>query len=53
MTNQIERSQFIDALDVKDVPLGKMKQIQVGEREIYYLQILVAKCMRYAIDAVT
>lgn len=34
MTNQIERPQFIDALDVKDVPLGKMKQIQVGEREI-------------------
>ena len=34
MSNQIERHQFIDASDVNDVPLGKMKHIEVGEKEI-------------------
>jgi nitrite reductase/ring-hydroxylating ferredoxin subunit len=34
MTNQVERPQFVDASDVKDVPLGKMKNVEIGEREI-------------------
>src|SRR5919197_5059857 len=34
MSDQIERDQFLDASDVKDVPPGKMKQVEVGEREI-------------------
>lgn len=34
MTNQVERPQFVDASDVKDVPLGKMKNVEIGERGI-------------------
>jgi nitrite reductase/ring-hydroxylating ferredoxin subunit len=34
MSNQIERQQFIDASDIKDVPPGKMKHVEVEEKEI-------------------
>jgi nitrite reductase/ring-hydroxylating ferredoxin subunit len=34
MSKQIERNQFIDTSDIRDVPLGKMKHVEVGEREI-------------------
>jgi nitrite reductase/ring-hydroxylating ferredoxin subunit len=34
MTNQVERPQFVDASDVKDVSLGNMKNVEIGEREI-------------------
>lgn len=33
MTDQIHR-QFVDASDVKDVPAGKMKHVEIGEKEI-------------------
>jgi nitrite reductase/ring-hydroxylating ferredoxin subunit len=33
MNDQIER-QFVDASDVKDVPAGKMKHVEIGEKEI-------------------
>src|SRR5438093_11127132 len=34
MSSQTEQHQFIDASDVKDVPPGKMKHVEVGEKEI-------------------
>ena len=34
MNNQNEQHQFIDASDVKDVPPGKMKHVEVEEKEI-------------------
>jgi nitrite reductase/ring-hydroxylating ferredoxin subunit len=34
MSNQIERQEFIDASDIKDVPPGKMKHVEVEEKEI-------------------
>lgn len=42
--------QFVDVAD--NVPAGKMKHAEVGERK-YSLQILKAECMRYAIDVAT
>ncbi len=33
MNDQIERK-FVDASDVKDVPAGKMKHVEIGEKEI-------------------
>jgi nitrite reductase/ring-hydroxylating ferredoxin subunit len=33
MNDQIER-QFVDASDVRDVPAGKMKHVEIGEKEI-------------------
>jgi hypothetical protein len=38
----------MDTSDIKDVPPGKMKHVEVEENEI-----LLAKCMHFAIDAVT
>ena len=34
MSNQTKQYQFIDASDVKDVPSGKMKHVEVQEEEI-------------------
>lgn len=34
MSDQTERHQFVDAADVKDVPLGKMKHVEIAEKEI-------------------
>jgi nitrite reductase/ring-hydroxylating ferredoxin subunit len=34
MSNQTERRQFTDISDVKDVPPGKMKYVEVEEKEI-------------------
>ena len=34
MTNLTEQHQFMDTLDIKDVPLGKMKHVEVEEKEI-------------------
>ena len=34
MSNQTEQHQFIDISDIKDVPLGKMKHVEIGEKEI-------------------
>lgn len=35
MSDQIvESKQFIDVSDIKDVPVGKMKHVEVGQREI-------------------
>jgi nitrite reductase/ring-hydroxylating ferredoxin subunit len=34
MSNQTEQHQFIDTSDVKDVPPGKMKHVEVEEKEI-------------------
>jgi nitrite reductase/ring-hydroxylating ferredoxin subunit len=34
MSNQSERHQFIDTSDIKDVPPGKMKHVEVQEKEI-------------------
>ena len=34
MSNQNEQHHFIDISDIKDVPPGKMKHIEAGEREI-------------------
>ncbi len=31
---KIEQQQFVDVADVNDVPAGKMKHIEVGEKEI-------------------
>ena len=34
MSNQAEQHRFIDVSDIKDVPPGKMKHVEVGEKEI-------------------
>ena len=34
MSNQAKQHQFIETLDVKDVPPGKMKHVEVEEKEI-------------------
>jgi nitrite reductase/ring-hydroxylating ferredoxin subunit len=34
MSNQTKQHQFIDASDTKDVPPGKMKHVEVEEKEI-------------------
>src|ERR671931_2038861 len=34
MSNRIESNQFVDVSDVKDMSLGKMKHVELGEREI-------------------
>src|SRR5436309_12609063 len=34
MNNQTKQHQFIDISDIKDVPPGKMKHVEVEEREI-------------------
>jgi nitrite reductase/ring-hydroxylating ferredoxin subunit len=31
---EVEQQQFVDVADVNDVPAGKMKHIEVGEKEI-------------------
>jgi nitrite reductase/ring-hydroxylating ferredoxin subunit len=34
MSNQTEQHQFIDTSDIKDVPLGKMKHVEIEQKEI-------------------
>ena len=34
MSNQIKQHQFIDTTDIKDVPLGKMKHVEIEDTEI-------------------
>ena len=34
MTNQIKQHQFTDTVDMKDVPPGKMKHVEIDEVEI-------------------
>ena len=34
MSNQTEQRQFIDTSDIKDIPAGKMKHVEVEEKEI-------------------
>jgi nitrite reductase/ring-hydroxylating ferredoxin subunit len=34
MSNQTEQHQFLDASDIKDVSLGKMKHVEIEEKEI-------------------
>ena len=34
MSNRVESNQFVDVSDVKDMPLGKMKHVELDEREI-------------------
>ena len=34
MSNQAKQHQFIDTSDIRDVPLGKMKHVDVEEKEI-------------------
>jgi nitrite reductase/ring-hydroxylating ferredoxin subunit len=34
MSNQTEQRQFIDTSDIKDIPTGKMKHVEVEEKEI-------------------
>jgi nitrite reductase/ring-hydroxylating ferredoxin subunit len=34
MSNQLEQHQFVNASDIKDVPLGKMKHVEIEQKEI-------------------
>jgi len=34
MSNQAKQHQFIDSLHIKDIPLGKMRHVDVEEKEI-------------------